>query len=36
MNTKQEKKHTSLVLYVFMGTCIGAFFGLLAYTKDWI
>lgn len=36
MNTKQKTNDTSIVLYAFFGICIGAFFGLLAYVKDWI
>lgn len=34
MNKKQI--NMPLIFYVFMGTCVGAFFGLLAYVKDWI
>lgn len=34
MHTKN--KNTSRIFYVFMGVCVGAFFGLLAYVKDWI
>lgn len=36
MNTKQKTSVKSLVLYAFIGMCIGAFLGLLAYVKDWI
>lgn len=36
MNTKQKTNVTSLVLYAFIGMCIGAFLGLLSYVNDWI
>ena len=40
MNTKQKTNDTSLVLslvlYAFIGMCIGAFLGLLSYVNDWI
>lgn len=37
MNKELKTKNTaSLVLYGFMGASVGAFFGLLAYVKDWI
>lgn len=32
----QQKKSIPFIFYIFMGTCVGAFFGLLAYVKDWL
>lgn len=36
MNKSENKKELKVTLYVFIGSCIGAPIGLLAYIKDWI
>lgn len=36
MKKTENKKELNILLYIFIGSCIGAPIGLLAYIKDWI
>lgn len=33
---KPVQSESSYVIYVFIGACVGAVLGLVAYVKDWI